>query len=593
MDINDQKSFKNIFYSTTKAQNELNQMAGLPSIPNNVMESINKMSPDEFRDMWWGIGSGVAGMAAIVVGGACTAVSGGICAPLGGSMALMGLASLGIQVKLTTNEFERKLDADVSERKIKTMEELGFANAGSADEVHRSYAWTAFEAISIFPLMGIASRSLAIGPKLALVSTRSMIHQTGKESFKALAKGAVQEEEVRLARYVIGVDSVEKNLGLEAAAVKLNKIKKLYTSGAIDFETMLKRTAKVLAPLKNAKMAAAKIMKTEFGTVVVKETPEQIDQQTAKVVSKYFSDNPKEMHRLIHSYSGERLNRAVTIMNEINATNRIGRRIPIYSGVKDWFLRMRNESLAKNAQKIWRIEKELQALGNSKGVLEKYIVKNMNDLTDIFIDIPMRKRELPYMIQIQGLPEFSFYKGQKIPLLSLMSEGQTMKKFFNARARLVYESYKSQARSILKLKRYVQAETTLGAFKAFQYSIAELANQKTGAESAKILSRYNNLEEKMAHRLFKQYVENGNIMEYQVFKELIFAPKNIKEEATAHAIWESLPADQLFAIKEVGELAHQAVQELASYNDVDTFTRYLSALKVLVINRNPAVLDLM
>jgi hypothetical protein len=205
----------------------------------------------------------------------------------------------------------------------------------------------------------------------------------------------------------------------------------------------------------------------------------------------------------------------------------------------------------------------------------------------------MRKRELPYMIQIQGLPEFSFLKGHKIPLLSMMSEGQTLKKFFNARARLVYESYKGEARSILKLKRYVQAETTFGAFKSFQLSIADLANQKAGGESAKIISRYNNLEEKMGQRLFKQYLENGNKMDYPLFKQLVFSPKNIKEEATSHAIWESLPADQLFAIKEVGELAHQAVQELATYTDVDSFTRYLSALKVLVINRNPAVLDLM
>jgi hypothetical protein len=441
--------------------------------------------------------------------------------------------------------------------------------------------------------MGIASRSLAIGPKLAYVSTQSLLHQTGKESFKALAKGAVQEEEVRLARYVLGVDSVGKNLGIDAAVAKISKIKKLYTSGAIDFETMMQKTAKVLAPIKNAKLIAAKMYKTELGTVVVKESATQINQQTSQLVSRYFADNPKEMYRLIHSYSGEKLKHAVDVMNELNATTRIGKRIPIYSGVKDWFLRMRNESLAKNAQKILRLEKELSALGTTKGQLEKFISKNMEDLTDIFIDIPMRKRELPYMIQIQGLPEFSFFRGQKIPVLSLMSEGQTMKKFFNARARLVYESYKGQARSVLKLKRFVQAETTFGAFKSFQLSIAELANQKNTADAAKIISRYNNLEEKMGQRLFKQYLDNGNKMNYSVFKELVFAPKNLQEEATSHVIWESLPADQLFAMKEVGDLAHQAVQELATYTDVDSFTRYLSALKVLVINRSPAVLDLM
>ncbi len=593
MDINDHKSFKNIFYSTTKAQNELNQMAGLASIPPEVTNKLGEMSPDEFRDMWWGIGSGVAGMAAIVVGGACTALSGGICAPLGGAMAVMGMTSLGIQVKLTTNEFQRKLEANGFEQKIKTMEDLGFANVGSSDEVHRSYAWTAFEAISIFPMIGIASRSLAIGPKLAYVSTKSLLHQTGKESFKAVAKGAVQEEEVRLASYVLGIDSISQNIGIEAAARRISKIKTLYTTGAIDFETMLKRTAKILSPIRNAKITSAKMLKKELGTVIVRKSALQIDKQTSEVITNYFGDNPKEMYRLIHSYSGEKLNKAIAVMKELNSTNRIGRRIPIYSGTKDWFLRMRNESLAKNAEKIWRIEKELNSLGTSKGKLEKFITKNMEDLTDIFIDIPMRKRELPYMIQIQGLPEFSFLGGRKIPLLSMMSEGQTMKKFFNARARLVYESYKSQARFSLKLKRYVQAESTLGAFKAFQLSIADLANTNSQSESLKIISRYNNLEDKMGQRLFKQYVQSGNKMDYKIFKQVVFSPKNLHEEATSQAIWESIPADQLLGMKEAGELAHQAVQELATYTDVDSFTRYLSALKVLVINRNPAVLDLM
>ena len=593
LDINDHKGFKNIFYSTTKAQNELNQMAGLPTIPAGVMKAINEMSPDEFRDMWWGIGSGVAGMAAIVVGGACTALSGGICAPLGGAMAAMGLASLGIQVKLTANEYERKLDADESEKKVKTMEELGFANIGSSDEVHRSIAWTAFEAISIFPLIGVASRSVAIGPKLAYVSIKSMMHETGKESFRVLAKGAIQEEEVRLARYVLGVDSVSKELGVDAAATKISKIKKLYTSGAIDFETMLKRTATILEPFKNAKLAIAKTLKKEFGEVVIKESPAQIDQQTSRLISRYFSDNPREFYRVIHSYSGGRLNRAVNIMNEINAKTRIGKRIPIYSGVRDWFMRMRNESLAKNANKILRIEKELEAMGSGHGKLEQYIFKNMEDLTDIFIDIPMRKREIPFVIQIQGLPEFTFINGRKIPLLSMMSEGQTLKKYFNARARLVYESYKSQARSILKLKRFVQADTTFSTFKAFQLSVAEMANQKSGVESAQILARYKELEEKMAKELFDEYLGSGNKMEYSAFKQLVFSPQNLKEEATAHAIWESIPADKLLGMKDAGEFAHQAVRELANYNDIDSFNRYLSALKVLIINRNPAVLDLM
>lgn len=598
MDINNQTEFKNIFYSTSKAQNELNQMAGLPAVPEDVLKKINEMSPGEFRDMWWGIGSGVAGMAAIIVGGACTVASGGLCAPLGGAMAVAGMASLGIQVKLTANELERKLDADVSEKKVKEMEVLGFANAGSSDEVHRGYVWTAFEAISIFPLIGIATRSLTLGPKLVAVSARSIMQQTGKTAFRSAAKSAVHEEEVRSARYLLGVESVSKNLGLDkqsldAAKTKIDMVRKLYTSGEINSETMLSRIGKILDPIKRAKIAAAKTVRSEIGKVVVKESKDQIDRQAAKVVSQYFADNSVDMLRLIKSYSGERLNKAVKILGEIESKDRIGKRIPIYSGVRDWFMRMRNESLAKNASKILRIEKELATLSSKPGVLEAYVVKNIDDLTDIFIDIPMKIRELPYIIQVQGMPDFNFFKGRKIPILSMMSEGQTMKKIFTARARLVYESYKSEARVTLKLKRFVQAETTLGAFQAFQYSIAEMASKKTSTEASKIMMEYRNIEEKFAQRLYLKYSESGQKMDYKFFKAMVTNPANLKDRAISEAIWEAVPADELMGMKAVGALAHKAVQELANYNDIDSFQRYINALRILVINRDPAVLEIM
>jgi len=513
-------------------------------------------------------------------------------------MAVAGMASLGIQVKLTANELERKGEADISEKKVKVMEELGFANAGSADEVHRSYAWTAFEAISIFPLIGVATRSMTLGPKLVAVSAKSMMKQTGKTAFRAAAKSAASEEEVRAARYLLGVDSVSKNLGLDkkaidAARTKIDMIKKLYTAGEIDLETMLSKIGKVLDPIKRAKLAAAKTVRGEIGKVVVKESKDQIDRQTAKVVSNYFADNPKDMLRLIKSYSGERLNKAIRIMNEINAKDRIGRRIPIYSGVRDWFLRMRNESLAKNAAKILRVEKELATLSSKPGALENYIHKNVEDLTDIFMDIPMKKREIPYIVQIQGMPEFNFFGGRRIPVLSMMSEGQTLKKVFTARARLVYEAYKSEARTTLRLKKYVQAETTLGAFQSFQYSIAEMVSKKTEQEASRIMADYHAIEEKFTQKLFAQYSKSGQKMEYKSFKAMVTAPANLKDKATAEAIWESMPADELMGMKEVGELAHKAVQELAAYNDVDSFQRYLNAMRILVINRNPAVLEIM
>lgn len=598
LSVDDQKQFKNIFYSTSKSQNELNQMAGLPSIPENVLDQVNAMTDDEWRDMWWGIGSGIAGVAAIIVGGACTTVTGGLCAPLGGAMAAAGIASLGIQIKLTANEVERKMESDISEAQVKQMEDLGFANLGSSDEIHRGWGWSAFEALSIFPLIGIATRSAVLGPKLVLVSSKSMARQTGKVAFKSAAKTAVAEEEVRMARFVLGMDNAARNAGIDKKAIasaksQIEKVRALYTAGKIDMATMQEQIAKILDPIKRAKRAMKLTTVKEVGRVTVNESREVIDRKTVDTLIDYFGGNSKEMLRLIQSYSGERLARANRVMAEINAVDRIGKRIPIYSGVRDWFLRMRNESLAKNSAKFIRLENELVKLPQTKEAFRGFLSKNMDDLTEVFMDIPMRKRELPYIIQVQGMPHFNLFGGRKIPLLSMMSEGQIMKKLFQARARLTYESYKSQARLSLKIPRRVQAEKAVEVFKQFQLSVAELASRKTPTESRVLLKRYRDFENTMLQKMYSNYTKSGQKMEFVKFRELVVNPKNINEEAIADTIWSSIPEKELLGHKDLTEIAHVAVKELAGYTDINSFERYLNALKVLIVQRNPQVLEIM
>ena len=101
------------------------------------------------------------------------------------------------------------------------------------------------------------------------------------------------------------------------------------------------------------------------------------------------------------------------------------------------------------------------------------------------------------------------------------------------------------------------------------------------------------MEDQLTKKLYTQFKASGQNMDYKAFKELLMNPSTIKDKATAEAIWESMPADELMGLKEVGEFAHKAVQDLAKYSDVDSFERYLAALRVLVINRNPAVLEIM
>ena len=92
-----------------------------------------------------------------------------------------------------------------------------------------------------------------------------------------------------------------------------------------------------------------------------------------------------------------------------------------------------------------------------------------------------------------------------------------------------------------------------------------------------------------------RYSHGAQVMEMseEAFRRYIFNPRNIQEEALGHAIWESAPVDDLLDMRNLGEVAHRVVQELANYKNVDEFQRFVNALKVLTIQRDPGVVEFM
>ncbi|TNF31060.1 MAG: hypothetical protein EP319_03240 [Deltaproteobacteria bacterium] len=662
--------FKALFYSTTKAQSKLNQMAGLPGVPEKILDYMNSMSPEEWTDLKLGLGAGLLGVGAILIGSACAGITGGLCAPLSVVMIGAGLKALDMQMELVGRELDRKLEADDLERQVQTMEGLGFTDRGSASQVSRSWFWTAFEVISLIPMVGVVSRSASVGTKLAVVSGKNLIQRTGKVAFKQSAKRVLQEADVKLARYVLGFDSLASDFGLSTAAraggkpaadaaadltarlakagvpkeqvaktiTDYKKVMFLFSKGKLSTDGMIQAVGKLLSPFRTVLRGTRNVLAREVGRVAVTESVQTIDKQAAKIVSEYFGHNAKAFHKVYKTrlmqgmLGGDRLTKAVkawdkvkdvtwfvgqwpvlpknpTVLNRVahafKAAGYVGHglsRTPYKFWT--WIKKMRVEHLAKYADKIRAIEKELAVVAKNGGDLEKFISKHMDDLTDIFMNAPMRKRELPYIIFWQGAPHIGGV-GQ-VPFLHHFADGMILRKFFTARGRLVYESLKAEARSTLGLSKYVAAETTMGAFKSFQESVANAAEQMTEEASQKFLKQYDDMEKQIVKKLYQsvtqraddgafRYSHGAQVMEMseEAFRRYIFNPRNIQEEALGHAIWESAPVDDLLDMRNLGDVAHRVVQELANYKNVDEFQRFVNALKVLTIQRDPGVVEFM
>ena len=659
MEANDHESFKTLFYATTKAQNVLNQMAGLPGVPENVLDKINSMSADEWTDMWLGLGAGFLGVAAILIGAACTGVTGGLCAPLGIAMIAAGTSALGMQLALVGREVERKVEADENEKKIDKMEKLGFATSGSSDEVSRSWGWAIFETVSIIPLIGVVARSAKVGVKLTYVSAKTMMRNTGKVGFKQAWKMAgkagqkvVTEADVSFARYVLGFKSLKDDMArmlgrnvddaakasadissellkngvseelVKNAMSKIDDVKSMYKAGKISVTEMVKRIGKIISPLKKLAKEGSDEVFEYTSNIVVRESTEMIDRKTAEVVAGFFGHNPNGLKKLMTSYSTkwfsghDKLVHARAIMMKANKGN--------YLWGTNWIRKLRFEQLAKNGSRMKSLIAELDEVAAHGDDLTEFVMKNMEDLTDIFIKIPVRKRELPYMFFLQGGPHVggvlkntsSGFVNKVSGAIYDLADGLIMRKFFNARARLVYESTKATARETFGLSRYVAAETTFEALKAFDKTVDDAIFSASKSKSKKIaleMDAFKDTIAKRVHTFSKTKIDQKGILSFigklkkgeqaafkefvdmtpDAIKKLLFSAKGPKQEALAEVIWSSVSVDDVFDTKQLGDMAYKVVRELSEYNSAGEFDKFVSALKILIISRDPGVVEIM
>lgn len=629
--------FRALFYATSKSQNRINQMAGLPQVPEEILDKINSMSPDEWTNLWLGVGAGVLGIGAVLVGGACTLVTGGLCAPISAAIIAAGASAISMQLVLVGREYNMKQDANQLEAQLERMEEMGFAGPDSAYQVSRTWFWTALEAAFVIPLVGLSLRAVTVGGRMFYVSTSHTVRGSSRETFREAIRGTLSDADVRMARYKLGMDHLGNSLtvqslvrsgpaGAEASAElttllirqgvpenvvhaafrDIDRLRTLFATGRISMDTLVTQMSRVLDPLTATLRQSTSFMERAVGTVAVRESKQVIDRRTAEVVSSYFAHNPQGLLSLVKTYTGRRMAIASTRMARVEQGTGLINRIPVARNIVNWFRKTRSESLVANADNLARLESELATVVRTGGDLQAFIHRNVDLLTDVFTNMPLRKREIPYWIMVLGGPSFGGrMAGTSIPGVSFITDGFMLRQFFNARSRLVYESFKAEARQVLRLPTNVASESTYTAYKAFQHSIADAVSTMPEQQGRQLMRELSELEAQLAQRLHQNITTlkpDGQTFRFregsQVYRlnqeevhRLLFNPRNLEEKALGEAVWAAAPTDSLLGLEQLSRVAHQAVQELSNYRTADQFQNYLSALKILVLKRDPAVVQ--
>ena len=603
MEADDHDSLKALFYATSKAQNKLNELAGYSAVPEETLEKIKKsldsLSPTEKGNIWLGVGAGALIVGVALLGGACTAFTGGLC---GIAMGAAATGSLGLQATLIKREIQLKMHSKIHTRQVKEMERLGFADSKSSSEVKRTWFWTALEILFTVPFVGITARSLSAGAKASYLFGVEMLRKSGKIGFKEAfrvskesGKTLFSQEEIILSRLVLGLDSSSLSKSMtKKSTSKIKQIQQSYLRGNISYSSMLERVGAIVGPFRRKP--------------VVSESFNTINSHTAKTVARYFNDNPKSFALLMGSYN-KRLKKAKRLMDKGAQS---ARKSPLH-----WFRKFRFGHLVEHSEKVGRIHRELMALTKRDGNLESYILKNVDDLTDIFVNILTRKREFPYLFTLMGGPHMGgFWKGSRVGYISSLADGVILRKFFNARSRLIYESAKAQARQTLGLSQSLSSENLLQHLRAFQKSIEGAIVKSSSRQGEKLLIEYTQMQDQLANtvlknidqgllgkksmsqikRVFSQnqgkQLEGLSQLDAKSLKKVLFSPHNNFEKALGDALWESVDMDQFLGVKKLADLAHRIVQKLSRYNNVDEFENYLNALKILIIKKNPGAVEI-
>ena len=71
---------------------------------------------------------------------------------------------------------------------------------------------------------------------------------------------------------------------------------------------------------------------------------------------------------------------------------------------------------------------------------------------------------------------------------------------------------------------------------------------------------------------------------------ILFEPQNPTEKVMAETLWNNTPTSKLFKVEELEEPADFMVRRLSKYDNLDTFEKYLAALKILTITKRPSVI---
>jgi hypothetical protein len=568
--------FKEIVYSTVKVQDELNEALGLPGLPESVTKELKRWSKSDWNNMkLTGLQLVFFASAAILTGG-CVVGSGGLCAPV--AAAVLSAAATGTQLQIFKNSLKDASNADERAASVKAWADLGFS---TTDEVKKSregksYMMASLDAVFVLPLLSSTAKSLQM-------ATRALTEKGGRTAVRNLQKFLTRSSSENLKTLDQSTELGKKTLASIGHEVEVKG--SMYTLG-------YRKAWSEMAPWRVFQSAGREL----FMPLKLKEagvTVETTQMLFSKTLSQHFGNNVKKFRSFLNSYGGNRLGRMEVALRGYEKkyleNPNLLRRLLLKTG----FPQNRIEKLTShllNGKKIRTMMAELNEVEKMGGSLEKYISENADSIRGVLAELPVRKREIPYYMLVQGSPlSLSSTPGLR-QTIGLFDESLQAHRIALAAENLLFEAGRAQAYKELNVESMVAVHNTYDVVRQFLTTVDQSLSQSADKD---VLAKVNKFQSEVAERIVTYQRKNKPEMRLSSadeLKSILFNPKNDKERAMAQDLWNSTPTDQLFLVDEMGESADKIVKRLSNYSNVDEFENFLSALKVLTLSKRPKVM---
>jgi len=587
----DLAKFKDMVRATVNSQDELNQILGIQALPKSVKEELDRWSKTDKDNMKLTALQMVFFVSAAALSAGCIAGSGGTCAPV--AAAVMSAAATGTQLFVFNNSLKAAHEAKERKRYLQAWADLGFS---TNEEVKAtgdgaSYMMATMDALFTAPLISATAKFGQTSVRAAWASRSSIVRgleHLGIQQAALTGDEFALKELARLSEDASKVARGSAKIKIQSLAHETEIKSSLYTLG---FQSIGDDLAKAGTKLGSA-------LKRELLDAPNLEKISRIEVRKAfgKTVASHFSNSPQKMQNFFGSYTNSRFDSIEKSLASYTSKY-LDQNPGFLRGLlaKTGFPASRIEKLSTHIvtlKKMNELSSKLTASQAKGETFEVFVTAHADELQELFMKLPMRKREIPYYILTQGSPfTFSTLPGLK-QTLGVVDEALLLRKVAVASETLGFEVARKDAFHALKIPPEIALKPTYYLVEEFM-KLSQSVFDSTEKEGAVALSKLATFQSDVAARIAQHQAKNNPtaaVPQGEKLIQLLFHPKDAKEKQMAEILWNSTPPEELFAYRDLGETADVMLRRLANYSDIEEFEKYMAALRVLTATKRPNVI---